>query len=138
MTAEILEKAEILAAAIAKSPELSNLRSTEKAMLADEQAQQIISEFQEAQQRLLELQAQGQELSDEDNKAVETMEQKVENHPLIAAYLQSQDQFTHMLDSVNSVLASAIAGEGGFDEEGGCSCNSGGCESGSCGCGGGC
>lgn len=134
MTAEILEKAEVLAAAIAKSSELSELKSTEKAMLADEQAQQIIAEFQDAQVRLSELQAQGQELSEEDNQTIEALERKVENHPLIAAYLKAQDQFTHMLDSVNSILAGGIAGEGSFGEEGGCSCGSGGCGSGSCSC----
>lgn len=132
MTAEIYEKAEILAAAIAKSSELANLRSSEKAMLADEQAQQIIAEFQEAQQRFADLQAEGHELSDEDKKAIEAMEEKVESHPLIAAYLNSQDEFTHMLDSVNAILANAIAGEGRFAEDGSCSCDSG------CGCGGSC
>lgn len=134
MTAEIFEKAENLAAAIAKSSELSNLRSTEQAMLADEQAQQIIADFQEEQQRLSELQAQGQELSDQDKQAIDAMEEKVESHPLIATYLQAQDQFTQMLDSVNAILANAIAGES--NQADACSCNTG--ESGGCGCGGSC
>ena len=137
MTAEIFEKAEILAAAIAKSSELSNLRSSEQAMLANEEAQQIIAEFQEEQQRLSDLQTEGQELSEQDKQAVDAMEEKVENHPLIAAYLQAQDQFTQMLDSVNAILASAIAGESEHEDDG-CSCDSDGCGSGGCGCGGSC
>lgn len=136
MTAEIFEKAEILAAAIGKSSELSNLRSTEQAMLANEEAQQIIAEFQEEQQRLSDLQVEGQGLSEEATKAIEAMEERVENHPLISAYLKAQDQFTQMLDNVNAILASAIAGESGHDE--GCSCDSDGCGSGGCGCGGSC
>jgi cell fate (sporulation/competence/biofilm development) regulator YlbF (YheA/YmcA/DUF963 family) len=133
MTAEIFEKAEILAAAIAKSSELSNLRSTEQAMFANEEAQQIIAEFQEEQQRLSELQEEGKELSEQDKQAIDAMEEKVENHPLIGAYLKAQDEFTQMLDSVNSILASAIAGESEHGD--GCSCDSDGCGSGcSCGC----
>jgi cell fate (sporulation/competence/biofilm development) regulator YlbF (YheA/YmcA/DUF963 family) len=137
MTAEIYEQAKILAAAIAKSSELSNLKSTEKAMFADDQAQQIIADFQQEQQRLSDLQSEGQELSEEDKQTVDAMEEKVENHPLIAAYLQAQDQFTQMLDSVNSILAGAIAGESEESDDDECGCGSGGCGSGggSCGCG---
>lgn len=136
MTAEILEKAETLAAAIAQSSELKDLRTTEKAMLADEQAQQIIAEFNQEQQRVYDLQSGDQELSEKDKNAIDEMEQKVESHPLISAYLQAQDHFTKMLDSVNSVLASAIAS--GQDHASGCSSCGSGCgdTEGGCGCGG--
>lgn len=136
MTAEIFEKAEILAAAIAQSSELSNLKSTEQAMFADEQAQQIISEFQEEQQRLSDLQSEGKELSDQDKHAIDALEEKVENQPLIAAYLQAQGQFTQMLDSINAILGNAIAGQSNHGDD--CSCDSGTCGSGGCGCGGSC
>lgn len=129
MTADIFEKAQILAEAIANSAELTELRATEKAMFSNEEAQQIIADFQEEQQRLSELQLEGKELSEQDKEAVDAMEAKVESHPLIAAYLQAQGQFTEMLDSVNGILASAIAGQS--SEEG---CDTAGCSS----CGGGC
>lgn len=134
MTADILEKAEILAAAIAQSSELKELRTTEETMLADEQAKKIIDDFNQEQQRMFNLQAEGQELSEEDKNAIDEMEQRVASHPLIGIYLQAQDRFTQMLDSINSVLASAIGsgqdnasacatcGSGCSDAEGGCSC----------------
>lgn len=136
MTADILEKAEILAAAIAQSGELKELRTNEEAMLADEQAKEIIDEFNQEQQRVYALQSEGKELSEEEKKAIDEMEQRVVSHALIAAYLQAQDRFTQMLDSVNSVLASAIAN--GQDNAGCSSCGSscgeshGGCSCGSC------
>lgn len=130
MTADIMEKAEALAAAIAQSAELENLKTSEKAMIADEQAQQLIAKFQEEQQRLYDLQAQGQELSEQDKNAIDDMEQKVENNPLISAYLQAQSGFTQMLDSVNAILASAIAS----GDESGCSSCGSGCGEAGCGC----
>lgn len=133
MTADILEKAEVLAAAIAQSPELKELRSSEETMLADEQAAKIIDDFNKEQQRIYALQAEGKELSEEDNKAIDEMEQKVASHPLIADYLQAQDRFTQMLDSVNSVLANAIAGQ---DNGSSCSSCGSGCGSSQGGCGG--
>ncbi len=140
MTDDIFEKAQILAQAISQSPELSQLRSTEKLMLANEEAQKVIAEFQAAQQRLADLQQSGQEPSLEDKESVAAIETKVEKNPLISDYLGAQDHFTEMLDTVNAVLASAIAGE---NSEGCSSCGSGGCstdsgETDSCGCGGGC
>lgn len=129
MTADIMEKAEALAAAIAQSSELDNLRTSEKAMVADDEAQQLIAKFQEEQQRLYDLQAQGQELSEKDKIAIDDMEQKVESNPLIFAYLQAQSNFTQMLDHVNEILASAIASG---DESGCSSCGS---ECGDAGCG---
>ncbi|HVJ48654.1 YlbF family regulator [Desulfitobacterium sp.] len=134
MTADILAKAEALAAAIGQSSELEDLRTAEQAMLADEQAQKIIADFNQEQQRFFDLQSGGQELSEKDQKAIDEMEKTVESHPLISAYLQTQDHFTQMLDSINSILASAIAadqdqasgcstcGSGCGDSEGGCSC----------------
>ncbi|WP_434512468.1 YlbF family regulator [Desulfitobacterium sp. AusDCA] len=130
MTADIMEKAEALAAAIAQSTELDNLKITEKAMIANEQAQQLIAKFQEEQQRLYDLQAQGEELSEQDRNAIDDMEQKVENNSLISAYLQAQSNFTQMLDSVNAILASAIAS----GDESGCSSCGSGCSDAGCGC----
>lgn len=127
MNVEIYDKAQILADAIAASDELANLRETEQAMLADAEAQQIIGEFQEVQKRVSETKQQGEDLSDADQKAVSTIEESVENHPLISAYLQAQDKFTEMLDSVNSVLANAIAYGSEGAEDGCSSCGTDGC-----------
>ncbi|MFZ3100732.1 MAG: YlbF family regulator [Desulfitobacteriaceae bacterium] len=144
MTDDILEKAQILAQAITQSSELAQLKSTEKLMLANEEAKKVISEFQVAQQRLADLQESGQEPTLEDKESVAIIETKVENNTLISDYLGAQDNFTEMLDTVNAILASAIAGE---DSEGcsgcgsgGCSTDSGdsGCDTNSCGCGGSC
>ena len=141
MTDDIFDKAQILAQAISQSPELAQLKSTEKLMLANEEAQKVITEFQVAQQRLADLQQSGQEPTLEDKESVAAIETKVENNPLISAYLGAQDHFTEMLDTVNAVLASAIAGE---NSEGSSSCGSGGCsidsgcDTNSCGCGGDC
>ncbi|MHB8126207.1 MAG: YlbF family regulator [Desulfitobacteriaceae bacterium] len=141
MTDDILEKAQNLAQSISHSPELAQLRSTEQLMFANVEAQKIIEEFIAAQQRLADLQQTGKELTPEDKEAVSLIETKVENNPLISAYQRAQDQFTEMLDSVNAILASAIAGE---SNEGCSSCGSSGCstdsgcETNSCGCGGDC
>lgn len=128
MTNEITEKAQLLADAIARSPELAELHSMEDAMTADESAQQLIAELQKAQERFMELQQNNQELSEEDRKAVDEIETRVEANPAIAAYMKAQDNFTQMLDNVNAILAGAIAGSSDS-----CSCGDSGCSSSGCG-----
>ncbi|WP_420841559.1 YlbF family regulator [Desulfosporosinus fructosivorans] len=136
INSEITEKAGLLADAIARSSELADLRSTEDAMTADTSAQELIAELQKAQERFMEKQQGGGELSEADKNAVDEIETKVEGNPAIVAYMAAQDKFTVMLDSVNAILAGAIAGSSG-----GCSCEDntcepGGCEPGGCGSGG--
>ncbi|KLU67715.1 MULTISPECIES: YlbF family regulator [Desulfosporosinus] len=128
MTNEIIEKAQILADAIARSPELAELHSKEDAMTADESAQKLIAELQKAQERFMEMQQNNQELSEEDKKAVDEIESRVEANPAISDYMKAQDEFTQMLDSVNAILAGAIA-----NSSDSCSCGDGGCSSSGCG-----
>ncbi len=140
MNSEIIEKAELLADAIARSSELAELHSMEDAMSADESAQQLIAELQKAQERFMEMQQNENGPSEMDKDAVDEIETKVSSNPAIAAYMEAQDKFTLMLDNVNAILAGAIAGasdscscgDDGCDSGG---CNSGGCGSGGCGCG---
>jgi len=133
MNNEITEKAGLLADAIGRSSELAELRSAEDAMSADESAQQLIAELQKAQEQFMATQQGGSEPSETEKNLVDEIESKVESNASIVAYMTAQDNFTEMLDSVNAILAGAIAGS-----EGGCSCQDetcedGGCEPGGCG-----
>lgn len=136
MTNEITEKAGLLADAIARSTELAELRSTEDAMAADESAQQLIAELQKAQERFMKIQQGDNEPSEADKNAVDEIENKVEANVAISAYMRAQDEFTEMLDRVNSILAGAIAGSSDGCSCGDDSCDSGGCDTGGCGSGG--
>lgn len=139
MNNEIAEKAGLLADAIARSSELAELRRTEDAMSADESAQQLIAELQKAQERFMEKQQGDSEPSEAEKNVVDEIETKVEGNPAIVAYMTAQDNFTEMLDSVNAILAGAIAGssDGCSCQDNTCEpsgCEPGGCGSGGCGC----
>lgn len=139
MNSEIIEKARLLADAIARSSELAELRRTEDDMTADESAQQLIAELQKAQEQFMMKQESNGEPSETEKILVDEIETKVEGNPAIVAYMAAQDNFTQMLDSVNSILASAIAGtsDGCSCQDDTCDsvgCETGGCGSGGCGC----
>ena len=130
MTDNIYLKAQDLADAISGSQELAELKQAEKNMFNDPEAQEIIADFQDLQDQLMAKQEEGIEPTEEENKAIEAIEAKVENHPVISAYLASQENFTVMLDKINAILAAAIAGE----DKDGCGCDDMDCDSGHCGC----
>lgn len=142
MTKDIMENAQLLADAIARSPQLKDLHYAEDAMAADVSAQQLIAELQKAQERFMEAQQSGNEPSEIDKAAVEEIETKVEANLAISAYMKAQDKFTEMLDGVNAILAGAIAGNSNDCSCGDAGCDPSGCGSGTssggggCGCGG--
>jgi len=127
MTNEIIENARLLADAIARSTELTELHSAEDAMAADVSAQQLIAELQKAQEQFMEAQQSGNEPSESDKAVVNEIETKVEANLAIAAYMKAQDKFTEMLDGVNAILAGAIASKSND-----CSCGDAGCAPSGC------
>lgn len=119
MSAEIMEKANELAEAIANCDELAAMRDAELAMHRDPEAVKIIGEFQQKQQVVFNAQMGGGELSDQDRKEVEEIETKMSDNPAIRAYMDASDKFESLLKSVNLVIARAISGD-----ESSCGCGS--------------
>ncbi len=117
MSAEIMEKANELAEAIAGSKELAEMRDAELTMNADPTAVNIIEEFRDKQKAVYEKQMRGEELDEQDKKDIETIEGKMSGHPAIRSYLEASEKFEHLIRSVNLVIARAIAGP-----EEGCGC----------------
>jgi len=108
MRAEIYERAHRLAEAIAASEELAELRKTEKNMLENETALQIINDYQNAQAKLAEC-PEGEDIPEELRAQIAEIEERMVNNELISEYFNAQDRFTQMLDEINSILAEAIA-----------------------------
>ncbi|MDA8236064.1 MAG: YlbF family regulator [Clostridia bacterium] len=123
MSQDIMEKARELADALADSSELANLRDAEVKMFNDSGAQVILDEFQGVQEKIHEAYNQGEEPDEGLKKQAKGIEEKMKGNPNIASYIDAQQEFESLLQSVNTVISNAISGE-----EGGCGP----------GCGGGC
>ncbi|MDT3699542.1 MAG: YlbF family regulator [Thermincola sp.] len=128
MSAAIITKANELAEALTESEELAAMRQAELVMNSDPEAEKIVTEFQEKQKQIYEIQMRGEELGDQDKKEIEAIEGKMSGNPSIKAYMEASDRFESLLRSVNMIITRALSGE----EEQGCGCGS---ECGpSCGC----
>lgn len=108
MNSEIYIKATELAKAIAESPEAEQLQKAEREIRQDKVANNLTERWKKVYERVTEVQNNGQELTEQDEKAIEFIEAKVENHPLILEFIDAHGKFAQMLEEVNGVLSGAL------------------------------
>ncbi|WP_347490961.1 YlbF family regulator [Desulfoscipio sp. XC116] len=107
----ILEKAYELGQEIAASDELNDMKNSEMSMMQDPEAQGIIQEFNTKQKQYLEMQKQGQQLTDDQKKEVSDLEKRMLDNPLIYNYFQAQQKFEKVLEQINGIISNAITGQ---------------------------
>ncbi|MFZ5644179.1 MAG: YlbF family regulator [Bacillota bacterium] len=116
----ILEKARELGEEIASSIEIQQMRDAEIAMMNNQEARNLVEEFNEKQRKYLDMKAQGVTLTDGQIKEVEELEKRVMDNPLILDFFRKQQNFERIIEQINEIISSAIAG-GSSGCEGDCS-----------------
>jgi len=119
LNSEIYIKATELAKAIAESPEAVQLQKAEHEIRQDKVANNLTERWKKVYERITEVQNNGQELTEQDEKAIEFIEAKVENHPLILEFIDAHGKFAQMLEEVNGVLSGALDFDNN-EQTGGC------------------
>lgn len=109
MNSELYLKASELAQIIYNSPEAAKVREAEKAIRDDKVASNLADRWQKVYQRVQKDLEAGNELSEQDQRSIEFIEAKVENHPILLNYMSAHNQFTALLQEVNDILAGALA-----------------------------
>ncbi|SMP15171.1 Cell fate regulator YlbF, YheA/YmcA/DUF963 family (controls sporulation, competence, biofilm development) [Desulfurobacterium pacificum] len=104
MSAEVIKKASELAQAIAQSEELKALREAEAKLQKDPEAMKLLNEVQRLQQMA---QMSG---TPEALKELEEAFKKFSENEVAKAYLEANEKFAHMIQTVNSLLQEAIEG----------------------------
>ncbi|MDR1961524.1 MAG: YlbF family regulator [Gracilibacteraceae bacterium] len=108
MDADIYLKASELARAIAESREGLRFREAESAVKNDSVARNLAQRWHKVYNRVSELLAEGDDLPEADARAVEFIEAKVENHPLMLEYIEAHKEFSELLSNVDGVLSAAF------------------------------
>ena len=108
MNSELYVKAYELAKAIANSPEAIELKESEQRIRQDKVANDLTERWLRVYNRIQELEKAGKPLSEKDERSIEFIEAKVENHPLILDYIDAYQRFTKLLQEINDVLMGAL------------------------------
>ncbi|MFA6808543.1 MAG: YlbF family regulator [Eubacteriales bacterium] len=116
MNSDLYLKSSDLAKAIYDSEEAQELRESEKKIREDKVANNLTERWQKVHQKITAIQESGEKLSEQDEKSIEFIEAKVENHPLLLNYMDAHNNFTKMLEEINSILSGALTLETNEDE----------------------
>jgi len=99
-----MEKARELGRVIAESAEFREVQKRRDEMFADETCRDLLYAFHQMQQRVAETQQQGREVSPEEQRALEQMELKMAENPLVQAFNEAQKKFQDLLNKAMEIV----------------------------------
>lgn len=110
----VIEKAKELGQELVESEEYKELKKKESALYDDEEATSLLEEYENTNKQLQMARANGQEVSEKQQKQLQSIQMKMEQNPTIKSYIESQKKFNEVMNSVNKIINGYITGE---DEE---------------------
>ncbi|PSQ27454.1 regulator [Halobacteriales archaeon QS_9_68_17] len=107
-----------LGEAIAETPEYQAFEEAKAAVEASDEAQEKIEEFEQVRQEFM-LARQTGDASQEDLREVQRKQQELHSVPVMAEYLESQNELDVRLEAINETISEPLAVDFG-EEAGGC------------------
>ena len=107
----IMEKAEKLGQEIANSSEYEKLVDAEQVMHQDEEAKDLLEDFQSVQKRMKMAQANGQQPGPSQQQKLQTIQSQMQENEKIKDYMEAQKQFNEVMKTVNDVITSQLQDE---------------------------
>jgi len=100
----VIEKAKELGQELVESEEYKELKRKEKALYDDEDATSLLEEYENINKQLQMARANGQEVNDQQQKKMQSLQMKMEQNPSIKSYIESQKKFNEVMNSVNKII----------------------------------
>jgi len=107
----VIEKAKELGKELIGTEEYEELKKKESALYDDEDATSLLEEYENINKKLQMAQANGQEVSESQQKKLQSLQMKMEQNPSIKSYIESQQKFNEVMNSVNKIINGYITGE---------------------------
>ncbi len=107
----VIEKAKELGQELVESEEYKELKRKEKALYDDEDATSLLEEYENINKQLQMARANGQEVNDQQQKKMQSLQMKMEQNPSIKSYIESQKKFNEVMNSVNKIINGYITGQ---------------------------
>ncbi len=107
-----------LGEAIAELPEYEAFEVAREAVQADDEAQEKIKEFEQVRQQFM-LAKQSGQAEEEDLESVQTAQEELHSLPVMAEFIEAQEELVDRLEDVNKAISEPLAIDFG-GEAGGC------------------
>ncbi|GAB6159081.1 YlbF/YmcA family competence regulator [Desulfotomaculum varum] len=112
---------------LSATEEYQRVLEAQRAVAQDQEARNLVKDFQQLQQAYQRMQMMGHRLSEDNLKTLEEAEKKASAHPLVKDYLNAQAVFYEVVNEVNLKIQEGLKGTPAAEqpqETGGCSCSS--------------
>ena len=113
---DYVDAAAVLGMSITESDDFKNFRSAEAGLLADYSAQQLIMDYQELQQEMVE-KARDQSTPQEElnlvRDALLAKKEEVETNEITKAYFDAKEKFDMMMHKINTILEHYMSDQSG-------------------------
>ncbi|MGM0437905.1 MAG: YlbF family regulator [Bacillota bacterium] len=107
----IMEKAEDLGKALVESSEFTEMKAAEQKIEENEDAKALLDEFEAEQKKLQMMQQNGQQITPEQQKNLQSVQAKMQKNEQIKEYMDAQQKFNKVMNSVNQVITSQLQDE---------------------------
>ncbi|MBU4532718.1 MAG: YlbF family regulator [Eubacteriales bacterium] len=104
MSQEVMTKAAELGRAISESPESQLVRERQGKMFDNTEALEMLKTFQVMQNQCRIKQEKGEEVTQDEAKALEAMELKMQEHRLIREFFEAQNALQEMLKKAMQIV----------------------------------
>lgn len=104
----IKEKAKELAQAIKASEEFENLQSARARVKLDPNAQDLLQELQTNQNKVVQMQQQGQQINEETVAQLRDLENQLQLNLTLKNLVDAQQKFETLMNEVNQVLGEEL------------------------------
>ena len=104
----IQEKAQELAEEIVETSEYRELKIAESAIQNDDEASQLMEDFQSTQQRMQMAQSNGKQVTPQQQKQAQSLQAQMQQNEVIKNFMEKQQQFNQVMQTVNQVISSKL------------------------------
>ncbi len=104
----VKEKAKDLAEAIKESKEFEDLQSARARVKLDPNAQDLLQQLQSTQNKVVEMQQQGQQVSQEIVSQLKDLESQMQLNLTLKTLVEAQQKFEELMGEVNDVLGNEL------------------------------
>ncbi|SDL62350.1 YlbF family regulator [Halarsenatibacter silvermanii] len=113
----IKEKARELAQEIVSSQAYQEMKDAEEAVMADDEAGDLMEELESVQKRVQMAQMNGQEIDQSQKKKLQNLKAKMQQNPKIKDFLTAQQEFNGIMEDVNEIISNTLQGQEPEEEE---------------------
>lgn len=104
----IAEKAKELGEMIVDSSEYDELKEAEQAMEGNDEAKEILEEFQAQQKKMQMAQQNGKQITQDMQKEMQGLQAKMEQNEKIKEFMEAQQKFNKVMQTVNQVIQNTM------------------------------